>query len=176
MDSRTTKIIQLSVIIITVLAAIIIFSMTLGRDFVEGRNQSIESFALLHFSGYLFFLLMPVEMSFIYCALNQPNIFLIIAIAMATAMVAQLIDYLIGYSLSSKFINTYFNQKKNERAIGYIKSYGSITIFIFNLLPLSSPIIALAAGMIKYPFKKVFFFSTAGLLIKYIVIGLFIYF
>ena len=176
MESRKIKIIRLVLIIIFVLAATLIFSLTLGKDFVEGRSQSIQSFALLHFSGYLFFLIMPVEMSFIYCTLSQPSIIIIIGIALGTALMAQMLDYLIGYSLSSKFLNTYFNQKKNKRAIGYIQKYGSATIFIFNLFPLSSPIISLASGMIKYPFKKVVFFSTAGLLIKYTVIGLIIYF
>ncbi len=152
--------------------ATMIFSLTFGKDLILGREQSLQSFALLHFSGYIFFLLMPVELAFSYCVSNDFNLILLIGISLGTAIAAQLIDYLLGYSLSKKMLDSFFNAKKQKRAIGYINKYGSFTIFIFNVLPLSSPIICLASGIIKYPIKKVVFFSTLGLLIKYTLIGL----
>ena len=149
-----------------------IFSLTLGRDLVEGRNQSLFSFALLHFSGYLFFLLMPVELAFTYCMIKGYNLILLVGIAYITAIAAQLIDYFLGYSVSRKVLETFFNPGKHIKAIRYINKYGGLTIFIFNVFPLSSPIICLASGMIKFPLKKVILFSSLGLLIKYTVIGL----
>src|SRR5690554_7718412 len=45
---------------------ILIISYTIGLDIYEGSNQTLTSFSLIHFSGYLFFLLMPVEMAFVW--------------------------------------------------------------------------------------------------------------
>ena len=157
-------------ILITASAAIIIFSLTIGKDWFEGRDQSIHSFAIIHFAGYLFFLLMPVEMAFAYCVSIHSEIWLIILLALGTAISAQIIDYLIGYSVSSKIIGKYIGNKKSERAKKYIRKYGNLTILAFNLLPLSSPIICLAAGMVNYPFKKVLLYSGLGLAIKYLVL------
>jgi membrane protein DedA with SNARE-associated domain len=175
MDQTKLKGIRLLVFIITSLSAILILSATLGQDFIHGKSQSLGSFSILHFSGYLFFLLMPVELSFIYCASSYAHIILLIGVALGTALAAQTIDYWIGHSISTKLINRYFGEKKSEKAIRTIRRYGNLTIFIFNLLPLSSPIICLAAGMIKYPFKKVLLFSAVGLLIKYSVLGIIVF-
>jgi membrane protein YqaA with SNARE-associated domain len=170
-ESRKLKRTRLIVVAVTALLAVLIFSFTLGHTLVEGKDLSISSFALLHFSGYLFFLIMPVELAFSYCVTNGYNINLLVGIALVTAIAAQIIDYMIGYFVSSKFLQNLLNQKKHERAIGYIRKYGSLTIFVFNVLPLSSPIICLAAGVINHPFRKVVFYSIAGLLIKYYIIG-----
>jgi membrane protein DedA with SNARE-associated domain len=174
-DKTKLKGVRLLVLIITSLTAILILSATLGQDFIQGRSQSLGSFATLHFAGYLFFLLMPVELSFIYCATSFSHIVLLIAVALVTALTAQTIDYWIGRKISTNVINRYFGERKSSKAIQTIKKHGNLTIFVFNLLPLSSPIICLASGMINYPYKKVLFFSAAGLLIKYSVLGLIVF-
>jgi len=148
---------RLIFLIVTIVAAIIIFSSTIGKDWYEGRDQSIQSFAIVHFAGYLFFLLMPVELAFAYCTANHSEIWIIISLALGTAVIAQTIDYIIGYFIHSKTIFKYIGEKKAGKAERYIRKYGDLTIFLFNLFPLSSPIVSLTAGIIKYPFKKVFF-------------------
>lgn len=172
METKKPLNLRVLFILLTSLIAITIIASTIGRDLFEGRGQSILSFAIIHFSGYLFFLLMPVEIAFIICLKNQDSVIPIILIALGTAVSAQLIDYLIGYSVSTKFLNKYIGERKSERAIRNIEKYGPWTIFFFNLLPLSSPVISLAAGMLKYPLKKVLIYSIAGLLIKYGLIAL----
>lgn len=167
-----TKNLRVYFILATSLIAITIFANTIGRDLYEGRGQSVLSFAIVHFSGYLFFLLMPVELAFIYCINNQETVFHIILIAMGTAITAQTIDYWIGYSVSAKILDKYLGERKSEKAKNKIEKYGPWTIFLFNLLPLSSPVICLAAGMLKYKFRDVLFYSIAGLLIKYCLIAL----
>jgi hypothetical protein len=45
----------------------VIASLTIGRDIYETGEKSILSFAIVNFSGYLFFfLLMPMELAFIF--------------------------------------------------------------------------------------------------------------
>jgi len=155
----------------TSVLAIILVSFTLGREWYLGKSQSLITFALIHFSGYLFFLLMPVEVAYIYY-LPYFNKFELIAVALITAETAQIIDYLIGYSLSSRFIFKIVSEKQILKAEKQIYKYGNLTILVFNLFPLSSSVISLAAGMIRYRFKPWILCSTIGLIVKYVFLSL----
>ncbi len=163
--------IRIILFIITSVIAILIISFTLGREWYEGKNQSIFSFALIHFSGYLFFLLMPVELAYIYYLSFFSNMEMF-AVALVTAFAAQLIDYFIGVSVSSTVVNSLVGEERIKNAEKHIQKYGNLTIFIFNILPLSSSIIAVAAGMIKYRFTGFIFYSMAGLVVKYAILSL----
>jgi len=114
---------------------------------------------------------MPVEMAFVYY-LSFFDAAQLIAIAFLTATAAQIIDYFIGFSFSGKFIHYFVGEKRIQRAEKKIQKYGTLTIFVFNLFPLSSPIIALVAGMLKFRFRDLMIYSVAGLLIKYLVLSL----
>lgn len=148
---------------------ILVISYTVGRDIYEGRSQTLTSFSLIHFAGYLFFLLMPVEMAFMGYLTWYDN-FTLIWVALVTAVAAQFIDYLIGYTINSGIVSRFVSEKRILKAEGYIRRYGNLTIFLFNFLPLSSPIISLAAGVLKYDLKSVFIYSTCGLFLKYLVL------
>jgi membrane protein DedA with SNARE-associated domain len=161
---------QIVILICTTLAAILIISFTVGREFYEGRSDSIFSFALVHFAGYLFFLLMPVEVAFCYYLSFYEEIEMI-GVAMGTALTAQFIDYFIGYSFSKKFIQNFVGESRISKSEKYINKYGNLTLFVFNVLPLSSPVISLVAGMIKYRLKYLIIYSFFGLLIKYLILS-----
>jgi len=151
--------------------AICLFSFTIGRELYADKTESILLFGLIHFAGYLFFLLMPVELAFIYYLPHYSG-FDLIAAAMLTAVAAQCIDYVIGRLLRPKRIIKLMGQKRIEKAERKISRFGMLTIFVFNMLPLSSPIIALATGMLHYKFRRFILVSTLGLLLKYVVIFL----
>lgn len=171
MEKKRFDLVKILCIVIPVIIAITLFSLTIGREMYEGRTQSLQSFSLIHFSGYLFFLLMPVEMAFVYY-LSYYEEAKLIGVALLTATFAQIIDYIIGLSFSSKFIHYFVGERRIEKAEKQIRRYGNLTIFIFNLLPLSSPIIALVAGMLKLRFRDLLFYSLTGLLLKYVVLTL----
>lgn len=156
---------------IPVIVAILLFSVTIGHEIYEGKTQTLQSFALVHFSGYLFFLLMPVEMAFVYY-LSYYEEAKLIGVALITAISAQIIDYVIGLSFSSKFIRHFVGEKRIKKAEKQIRQYGNLTIFIFNLFPLSSPVIALVAGMLKLRFRDLLLYSLTGLLLKYVALTL----
>lgn len=173
-ENAGEKKVNLSKVIIfcaTIIVAVLIVSFTVGKEMYEGKSNSMFSFGAVHFAGYLFFLLMPVEAAFIYY-LSFYTKFKLIGVALGTAFVAQLIDYLIGYSFSLKFIHNFVGEKRLIKAEKYIKRYGNLTIFIFNLFPLSSPVIALVAGMLKYKFKDLVIYSLFGLILKYLILSL----
>ncbi|MFH1275691.1 MAG: VTT domain-containing protein [Candidatus Woesearchaeota archaeon] len=154
----------------SMLIAITLVSLTIGKDIINGHNPSLFSFGLVHFSGYLFFLLLPVESLVpIYQSFGHNGLILII-IAVTTAIIAQPINYAIGYLMSSEIIKGLISIKKYEKAEGYIQNYGRIAIFFFNVFPLSSPILSLVAGMLRFRFRTLMLYSFIGLVIKYFAI------
>lgn len=163
---------KILIVLLTIIIITALVSSTIGRDLYLQRTPNLFSFAVLHFSGYLFFLLMPVEAAFIYYLMAEYTVGTLVGLALLTAVAAQLIDYFIGYKLSSHFIENFVRRERYEQAEKYILKYGNITLFIFNVLPLSSPILVLAAGMLKYPIKDVLIYSILGLGVKYIVLAL----
>lgn len=114
---------------------------------------------------------MPVELAYIYY-LNFFSEVEMISVALATATAAQIIDYYIGLSMNTVIVNNLVGEKRILNAENHILNYGYLIIFIFNLFPLSSPVISVAAGMLKFRFKIFIIYSTVGLIIKYIVLTL----
>jgi membrane protein DedA with SNARE-associated domain len=87
-------------------------------------------------------------------------------------MTAQIIDYLIGYFFSSGIIDSLIGRKRYERAEAEINKYGNLTLFFSNLLPLSSPVISLAAGMLKYRVRDALIYSFVGMVCRYLLLTL----
>lgn len=152
--------------------AIAIASLTIGRDIYENKELSVLSFGILNFTGYLFFLFMPVELAFIYYLHSDYDPLVLNVVAVLTAILSQTIDYMIGYFFSHGIINKLIGRRRYRTAEAEIRKYGNLTLIFFNLFPLSSPVIALAAGMIKYRLKDVLVFSIIGLMIKYLLLTL----
>jgi len=149
---------------------VLLLSSTLGRQIVAGKEPGLESFSIIHFAGYLFFLVMPVEALLPYYIIQGHNPIFLLLLAVITALIAQLIDYGIGYLAPNKFIKEIIGPKKYKKSKRIIDKYGKIIIFIFNLFPLSSPIIVLVAGMMRFKLKHTIFYSFLGLVLKYSII------
>jgi hypothetical protein len=102
-------------VLLTAVVTIGLVSTTLGRAIYAGHTPGLGSFAAIHFAGYLFFLLMPVEALVpIYQAEGHPGATLIM-IALATAFAAQVIDYSIGRAVSDRVIDDLIGEKRYER-------------------------------------------------------------
>jgi len=138
------------------------------------QQISLKTFAIINFSGYLFFIISMVELAFIQVISQGGNPVIYISIAVITAMIAQTIDYAIGYYFSKTVMNKFITQKKYEKYKEKIEKYGNPVIFLFNFLPLSSPILILIGGILRYNYKKILLYSFLGLLMKYVVITIFI--
>ena len=151
-------------------AAVVIISLTIGRAIVSGRPAGLGSFSLVHFAGYLFFLLMPVEVLVPFYLAEGHSGVLLIGLAVLTALGAQTIDYVIGHAVSGEVIDNLVGTKRYRRAKGAIHRYGHWAVLFFNLMPLSSPNLLLVAGVTRYSFRKAMLFSLIGLSAKYLVI------
>ncbi len=153
-------------------AGITILSITIGRELLFEEQLSLYSFSIIHFTGYLFFILLPVEALLPLYLAKGFSASILILLAIGTAMLAQLIDYSLGHLTSSKIINDLIGEERYRKAEHAIKYYGFWTVFLFNLLPLSSPIAVFAAGMLRMSLGKVMLLSLLGLTLKYLAIVL----
>jgi len=172
---RLTKpeIIRLTITGLFLIAAAVIASLTIGKDIYYGsENKGLLSFAIVNFSGYLFFLFMPVEIAFAYYVSGDINIWALNAVAVGTAIVSESIDYMIGLWFSRDVITRLIGTRRYLKAESGIMKYGNIVIFIFNITPLSSPVISLAAGMIRHRMKDALIFTLSGLIMKYFILTL----
>lgn len=167
------EITRIIIAILLVMSAIAIASMTVGRDIYYGsRDEGMLSFAIVNACGYLFFLIIPVEVAFIYYLQGDISIPALSAVAIATALLAQSIDYSLGLLMSNRFIDNLIGRKRYIKAEKYIEKYGNITIFVFNALPLSSPVISLAAGMLRHRIRDTVIYTVMGLMVKYLALTL----
>jgi membrane protein DedA with SNARE-associated domain len=167
------EIIRIFIAILLVCIAVFIASVTVGRDIYNGTGDGgLLSFAIVNACGYLFFLFMPVEIAFVYYLSGDVNIFALNAVAIGTALFSQAIDYAIGLGVSNRFIDNLIGGRRYEKAEANIEKYGNLTIIVFNALPLSSPVISLAAGMLRLNIRNTLIYTVIGLLIKYMALTL----
>ena len=85
-------------------------------------------------------------------------------------MAAEIIDYAIGYGLSEQVIGKWVKRKRLNKAHRQIDRWGGLVIFFFNITPLSSSIISLVAGIVRYRPKRALIYTILGLSIKYAVL------
>ena len=154
-------------VLITAFIAIIVVSATLGREIYAGRSPSLVSFALIHFAGYLFFLLMPVEALVpVYQSEGHAGGALIL-VAILTALAAQAIDYGIGRSVREESVHKLIGERRYALFRRLIARWGGWAVLLFNLFPLSSPNMLLVAGILRFGALRSFLFSLVGLTVKY---------
>ena len=158
--------------IIFIIIAMAVVSLTLGRDLILQKQPGLNSFAIINFAGYLFFILLPVEALVPYYLAEGHSFLVVSGVAIVTGLLAQFVDYAIGITVSKKTIYTLVSKRKYDKAKKYIDMYGNATIFFFNFFPISSPIVVLAAGMTRHNMNQTMFFSFLGLLGKYTIICL----
>jgi membrane protein YqaA with SNARE-associated domain len=157
-------------VLVTALIAILFVSATLGREIYAGRSPSLTSFGLIHFAGYLFFLLMPVEALVpIYQAEGHSGGALML-VAVLTAVAAQAIDYGIGRAVNETSVHKLIGEQRYVRFKGMIARWGGWAILLFNLFPLSSPNMLLVAGITRFSAARSFLYSLVGLSVKYAVL------
>jgi len=154
-------------VLITALVAIFIVSSTLGRELYAGHTPSLTSFTLIHFAGYLFFLIMPVEALVpIYQGEGHAG-GLLISLAVVSALVAQAIDYGIGRAVRETAVHKLVGEERYTRFKAMIARWGGWAILFFNLFPLSSPNMLLVAGIARFSALRSLAYSLAGLCVKY---------
>ncbi len=160
--------------LILVILTIVLLILALLNNFFTEESVNLLSFAIIHFLGYLFFLLLPVEGLFFFYLSQGHNFVLLILIALITALAAQTADYVLG-ALASENIRVLIKPDRYDRYKKYLCRYGPIIIFLFNLSIFSSPIVVLVSGILRINYFKVFLYSLLGLFFKYSIITIVYY-
>lgn len=155
---------------VTVLVAVALVSSTVGRAIYAGRSPGLGSFVTVHFAGYLFFLLMPVEALVPYYQTEGHPGDVLVLLAVTTALAAQAIDYGIGRAVGTGILEDFLGRERYTKFSGLIRRWGTWAIFTFNLFPLSSPNMLLVAGMSRFGAVRALAWSAVGLIAKYIAI------
>ena len=153
--------------LLSIVLLIALLSITLGRELFLTGEGSLSSFVLLHFAGYLFFFLLPVEGLLPYYLSLDYSVYLLFFLSLVTAIFAEVIDYAIGRLAPRKVTEGLIGQRRYQKIQCFIEKYGGWIVFIFNLFPLSSSVVSVLAGVLQYPFWKWFLLSTVGLMLKY---------
>ena len=165
--TRRTRIL---IAVVTVLIVVVLVSSTVGRAIYADRAPGLGSFVTVHFAGYLFFLLMPVEALVPYYQTEGHPGGVLVLLAVSTALAAQAIDYGIGRAVGTGILEDFLGRGRYAKFSGLIARWGSWAILTFNLLPLSSPNMLLVAGMSRFGAVRALAWSAAGLIAKYIAI------
>ncbi|MEQ9394746.1 hypothetical protein [Haliea sp.] len=152
---------------------IALLSVLLRNAVTTGEETTLWTFAAVHFTGYLFLVISPVEIFYVHMLGAGHDLTTLFGLALGTALLAQTADYKIGLAFSDSVIEKVIGEENYVRNLHRIEAYGSWTIFFFCLFPLSSPIVILVAGMIRYPLLRVLLFSSTGLALKYSALALF---
>ncbi|MEX0891775.1 MAG: VTT domain-containing protein [Gemmatimonadota bacterium] len=164
---RRTRLL-LSLTMMGVIALLV--TVTVGQDLMANRRPDLDSFALIHFAGYLFFIVMPVEVLIPWYQAEGHAGYVLLGLAVGTAFAAQCIDFAIGWALSGDVIHTLIGERRHRRTHAAIEKHGVWAIFLFNFLPLSSPILLLVAGMVRFSPWVALPVSLAGLTGKYLLL------
>lgn len=154
-------------LVVGAFVGITLLSILLRNALTSGEETTLWTFSAAHFTGYLFLIISPVEILFVHMLGEEHDRALLFGLALGTALLAQTADYIIGLAFSSRVIENIIGEVKYLRNLHRIETYGGWTIFVFCLFPLSSPIVILVAGMIRYPVPRVLLFSSTGLALKY---------
>ena len=165
-----SRLARILIVAVTVLVAVTLVSATVGRAIYAGRTPGLGSFATVHFAGYLFFLLMPVEALVPYYLAEGHAGGVLVTLAVTTALAAQTIDYAIGRAVGTGILEDFLGRDRFAKFSGLIARWGSWAILIFNLFPLSSPNMLLVAGMSRFGIVRALAWSATGLIAKYFAI------
>ncbi len=82
--------------------------------------------------------------------------------------IGEMTAYLLGYSGRRVVKNVWFYDK----AVGWLRKWGSLTVFVFALTPLPFDVLGIGAGLLHFPFWKFFIACLFGKTILYILMAL----
>jgi membrane protein YqaA with SNARE-associated domain len=114
-------------------------------------------------------IILPVGNVFLLAALGAalPSPLLVGLAAGVGAAIGECTGYMAGYSESKTVQRSKFYQRVEE----WIKRWGSITIFVLSAAPLFFDLAGIAAGALRFPFKKFIFWCWLGRTLFYIAIA-----
>lgn len=119
--------------------------------------------------GALFFLSIPVEVSFVYFLTLDHNAALVVMTALFGSMVGLTINYFIGFLFGEKVFR-YFLKEKFDKFKETLDRFGGGIILFGNIIPFPSELFSAILGSTKYNFKKFIIYTFIGRVMKFSLI------
>jgi len=163
--------------LISILALAFVLGLSGGIYYIwcryPGLLVSLKSYG--YFGAFLISLLfnasiiLPVGNFLILAALGAalPMPYLVGIAAGAGAAIGECTGYLAGYS-ESKVVE---RSRLYQRVEVWVKRWGSLTIFLLSAAPLFFDVAGLAAGVLRFPFRKFIFWCWLGRTLFYIAVA-----
>ena len=131
---------------------------------IAGRTLLGLAYASLF--GSLFFITFPMELLFLYYASLEYNSIALVGIVLAGGLMGMSFNYffgrLVGMGLLKKIL------KKNFSTLEWINErFGTLFVFVGNIIPSPIEPFGVLLGATKYPFKKYVYYVFLGRLLKY---------
>lgn len=152
-----------------IIEAIPLLSLVVSQIRTSITEATLIGLLYAHFLGGLFFVPSPDEIIFYYALLKGNPPILALGIALFGYMAAQLINYFLGKKVRTPLL-TIISKEKLYQTRRFVNKYGSVGVFLFNVLPFPAPLLTFALGIARYNIRKLFILTIAGKVIKYLVI------
>jgi len=112
-------------------------------------------------------LILPAGNMLILAALGaaMPSPVVVGLVGGAGAAIGEIIGYIAGHSGRGLVARSQIY----NRVEGWVQRWGALPIFIFSLVPFVFDLVGIAAGALRFPFWKFFFFCWLGRTILYVV-------
>jgi membrane protein YqaA with SNARE-associated domain len=138
---------------------------------IEAQILKHTLLGLLYYSflSSLFFIFLPIEILFMYYMNFGFNIWSLLGIIMIGNLLGLSFNYWFGRIVGLRFVK--FLMKDNfERIHKKVSRYGGFIIFFGNIIIFPMEIASLLFGAMKYSYKKFFWYSFFGKIIKFIIL------
>lgn len=117
--------------------------------------------------GGIFIVFLPIEFQFAFYFFSQHNLLLVITILLVGNIIGLSIDYWIGKMFGERLARKLL-KKKYDKFMGIMQGkFGSFLIFFGNIIVFPIELFSVAVGAAKYPYKKFFFYTFFGKVIKF---------
>ena len=112
-------------------------------------------------------LILPAGNMLILCALGaaMPSPVVVGLVGGTGAAIGEIIGYIAGRSGRGLVARSQIY----NRVGGWVQRWGAMSIFVFSLVPFVFDLVGIAAGALRFPFWKFFFFCWLGRTILYVV-------
>ena len=161
--------------IIPLVGLLLVVAITVGIFYFyrqyPGRIEELKTYGYLGaFVISVIFnatLILPVGNMLILCALGatMPLPVVVGLVGGTGAAIGEIIGYIAGRSGRGLVARSQIY----NRVEGWVQRWGAMPIFVFSLVPFVFDLVGIAAGALRFPFWKFFFFCWLGRTILYVV-------
>ena len=136
---------------------------------IEWLTRSLKGLFLMSFFGTLFFISVPTELVFIQYVNTSTPIIIVICVALLANILAMLINYIFGFILGRTLLKMWLKEKFDLYQ-DRIQYWGSIILFVGNVLPSPIELVALVYGASRFPLVKYIYIVLIARLVRYLLL------